>query len=207
MLRRLVLSALVVVLSFVVLFISIYRATINRYEFSGPNNSASGTVFSTDVEYSLPYPGVEPDHPLWFFKAIRDKAFLFLTPDSYKRAQRTLLLADSRLVMARDLLSRGETTLAVSTAQKAEGYLEDSLAWGRDAGVRGYDVLGFYETLVKSSLVHREVLEKMMVGAPEEARPYLNRGVGKAIGVYEQATLSLKEKGRYLPESGLETSP
>ena len=202
MIRRFTLSALVVAISFVVLFVSIYRATITRYSFSKPNDSAAGLVFTTNVEYSLPYPGVMPDNPLWFFKALRDKTFLFFTPDPYKRAQRTLLLADARLVMARDLAARGKTGLSVSTAAKAEGYLEEALAWGKDAGVHGYDVLGFYETLTKAALVHREILEKMMLGAPEEARPLINRAVGKSIKVYDETVLALSERGKYLPKEG-----
>lgn len=198
MLRKLTFGSLTLIAALIVLFVSIYRAALVRYDFPGPNNSAAGLVFSTNVEYSLPYPGVMPDHPLWFLKATRDKTLLFFTTDPLKRAKMTLLLADARLVMAQSLQDKGKNESAVSTAIKAEGYLKEALVWGKDAGVYGYDVTGFYETILKSSLVHREILEKIMLAAPEEARPILNKEVTKSEKVYQEVIILLRERGKDL---------
>jgi len=200
MLRRVTFSALTLAAALVVLFVSIYRATITRYNFAEPNNSATGTVFSTKIEYSLPYSGILPDHPLWFLKVLRDRSILFFTTDSHRHAEKTLFLADSRLVMARSLQRKGNYENAVSTALKAENYLAEAFSWGKHAEVQGYELGGFYETIAKSSLVHREVLEKMMQDLPEEARPIVNKAIGQTIRIYEESVLMLREKGKDVSE-------
>ncbi|MEK7521549.1 MAG: DUF5667 domain-containing protein [Patescibacteria group bacterium] len=200
MLRRAIFATFVLLTALGVLFVSIYRATTIRFDFSEPNNSATGEVFTSSVEYSLPYPGILPDHPLWIVKAARDGTILFTTVDSYKKAQKNLFLADSRLVMARELQENGKDELSVSTALKAQGYLAEALEWGKDADVRGYDSSGFYETLYKSSLVHREVLEEIMQNLPEEARPIVNQAVGQTTRITQDSVVLLQQKGKAIPQ-------
>lgn len=199
MIRRVVLSASVVALALVVLSVSIYRTTVTRYDFSGPNNSASGVVFSSGVEYSLPYPGILPGNPFWFLKAGRDRFVLFLTPDPLNRANRLLLLADQRLSMSRSLAIHENFELAVATAERAETYLEDALVWGKEAQVRGYNMDGFFETLAKSSLAHKEILERMVLVVPEKAGPMINQSVGRAEKVYERTSHAINERGKTPP--------
>ncbi len=51
------------------------------------------------VEYNLPYPGILPDHPLYFLKQLRDKILDFLITDPVKKAEFYILQADKRLSM------------------------------------------------------------------------------------------------------------
>ncbi|MBI2267841.1 MAG: hypothetical protein HYU80_00130 [Candidatus Blackburnbacteria bacterium] len=186
-------------LAIVVLFVSIYRTTLIKYDFSLPNDSAVGMVFTSELEYSLPYPGISPDHPFWFLKATRDRVWLFLTRDDLVRANRTLFIADKRLVMAKKLSDEGKFDLGIVTAVKAEQYLEDALKRGMYADVKGKNSDGFFETLAKASLTHREVLESIMLISPEDAKPVLNQLLDKPKLTYAKAAHELNKRQKKVP--------
>jgi len=89
------------------------------------------TIYFTDaslvkaqnkVVYDLPYPGILPDHPLYFLKALRDRINLFLTRDYQKKAEIYLLYADKRVAAAVLLLENGKEKLALDTLAKGEKY-------------------------------------------------------------------------------------
>lgn len=186
-----------------VLFASIYKATAVNYKFTSPNDSARGAVFVSGVEYSLPYPGILPDHPLWFTKAARDKVWLVSVRDPLERASVTLFLADKRLMAAKQLFDKGQTGLGVATAIKAEKYLEKAQMEGRNAQVHGRGTDGFFETLAQSSLAHREVLEEIIATvAPEDAKAHLIQAVDYPKAVYEQSAHQLNAIKKPVPGNG-----
>lgn len=74
------------------------------------------------VEYTLPYPGILPDHPLYFFKTIRDAILEFLIVDPVRKSEFYILQADKRLVMAQTLVGSGKETLVTHSVQKAGEY-------------------------------------------------------------------------------------
>ncbi len=76
----------------------------------------------TPVAYDLPYPGILPDHPLYFLKTIRDKIVDLFTSNPEKRVEFLLLMADKRLVMGRLLMEKENEELARSTISKGEKY-------------------------------------------------------------------------------------
>ncbi len=122
---------------------------------------ATGPV-SVRVEYYLPYPGILPDSPLYRVKALRDKMRLGLTFDQEAKAQKELLFADKRIGAAIALIEGGKVPLGVSTATKAEKYLESAvkriMALQRD----GRDVKSMLGILIRATAKHIEVLETMM---------------------------------------------
>lgn len=196
LLRALILG-LPILLSGIVLFVSIYRATGVKYQFSSPNDSSIGQpVFVSGVEYSLPFPGILPDNPFWFLKAFRERLNLYFTYDPLEKAERTLFLADKRLSAAEKLAQKGKYSLAIATATKAEKYLETAMVEGKNADVRGEDASGFFETLSKAALTHRQLLDIMMASAPEDAKPILNKTMDSSKSVYEQAGHFLNERGK-----------
>jgi len=123
---------------------------------------------------------------------------LFFTFDPLEKAQRTLFLADKRLSAAQRLFVEGDSGRAVVTATKAEQYLELALIKGRDADVKGTDAAGFFETLFKASLTHRQMLEEMMSRAPEDGKPILNKTLDSPKKVNEQVSHFLNERGKTL---------
>jgi len=74
------------------------------------------------VVYNLPYPGILPDHPLYFLKAIRDRIHLFTTRDLKKKAEVYLLYSNKRAASAQLLLDKGKEKMALDTLAKGEKY-------------------------------------------------------------------------------------
>jgi len=75
------------------------------------------------VEYTLPYPGILPDHPLYFFKELRDQVLILTSQDPAKKIQLYLLLADKQLAAGQLLWEKGNVDLGINTFSKGEKYL------------------------------------------------------------------------------------
>ncbi len=184
-----------------VLFTSIFRTASPQYVFSqaGQVESATTELGEEAIDYYLPYPGILPDHFLWPVKVIRDRLWFFVVRDSAKKADILLLFADKRVGMARELIRGGKPEIGVSTATKAEKYLEEAFAEAEKAQAKGADMGIFYERLAKSSLKHEEVLVSLMRISPEDAKPVLNKTLDYPRGIYEKSTHKLNELGRSVP--------
>jgi hypothetical protein len=87
----------------------------------------SASQSSQQINYELPYPGLLPDSPLYFLRAIRDKIVGLLISDSLKKSEFNLLQADKRLNAGIYLFNKGKTSLALSTISKAENYFSKAL--------------------------------------------------------------------------------
>jgi hypothetical protein len=79
-----------------------------------------------EVNYTLPFPGLLPDSPLYALKATRDRVVSFFISDPVKKAEFDLLQADKRLQAGLFLLSKEkpDIPLAVSTISKGQNYFE-----------------------------------------------------------------------------------
>lgn len=78
------------------------------------------------VDYYLPYPGILPDHPMYWLKMIRDKVQLLLTTNAVGKVEKQLLYADKRLGAGWALIEGNKVQLGVTTLTKAEKYLEQA---------------------------------------------------------------------------------
>ena len=112
-------------------------------------------VIETQTDYYLPYPGILPDHPLYSVKMLRDKLRLFLASGAQKNELR-LLYANKRIGAAKALVDGGKQELGISTAMKAEGYLNQLV--GQD-----FDQLSdeFLSDVFLASKKHREILSSI----------------------------------------------
>jgi len=110
------------------------------------------------VDYELTYPGILPDHFLYPLKMIRDRIWLFLTTNPLKKAELLLKFADKRIWSAEMLVEKNKPDLVVSTATKAEKYLERALNQERIAREKGEDTTAFLQRLEKATRKHEEVL-------------------------------------------------
>ncbi len=84
----------------------------------------------TPVEYTLPYPGLLPDHPLYFIKHWRDAILSFLISDPIKKIEFQQLLAEKDLNASIYLAQQHKTDLTVTTLtqgianlKKTENYI------------------------------------------------------------------------------------
>lgn len=109
------------------------------------------------VDYYLSYPGILPDHPLYWVKMIRDRVQLWLTTNPLAKAEKLLLYADKRLGAGWALIEGNKVELGVTTLTKGEKYLERTMIETTKLGDGG-DEMRFKEKLVKAVMKHEEVL-------------------------------------------------
>lgn len=106
----------VVLVSLLVLILSL------PHWLAAPPLAAVEAATPQDIEYSLPYPGLLPDSPLYIFKVLRDRVTLAVIRDPVKKAFYNLFLADKRLAAAEVLINSGKVGLGVTTVVQVEGY-------------------------------------------------------------------------------------
>ena len=121
--------------------------------------SGSGTG---KMEYYLPYPGVLPDNPVYKLKAARDRVQLWVILDQSKKAEKELLFANKRIGAAKFLAEGGKIGLAVSTATKAEKYLESAYNRLDKLSRDGKDVKSLLIEVKKAMGKHQEILEEVL---------------------------------------------
>ncbi len=123
-------------------------------------------------EYLLPYPGILPDHPLYFLKQIRDGILDRLIVDPLRKAEFHVLQADKRLAMGKLLVEQGKGALGETTISKGEKYLERAVS-----GLAAFKSTGrpvqasLIDLLTRSMEKHVEVLTALVAKAsgPEQA--------------------------------------
>jgi len=118
---------------------------------------------SPTIDYFLPYPGILPDNPLYFMKALRDKVVSFFISDPLKKAEFDLLMADVRLNAAQYLFAKGESkySLAETTISKGENYFYNSLIMVNQAKQQGIQVNDFVSKLRTASQKHQQVIKEL----------------------------------------------
>jgi len=145
------------------------------------------------VVYDLTWPGVLPDHFLYPVKMLRDRIWLWLTTDPLKKADLLLRLADKRVWSAQLLFEKGKNDLAITTAAKAERYLEQAIDQAEIAREKGKDTASFLEKLSRATLKHEEVLSAMKEKAEETAQPAIDSALEYARRGHERVTQALGE--------------
>ncbi len=127
-----------------------------------PITSPTPTPTKT-VDYALPYPGILPDHPLYFLKALRDRILGWVISDPIKKVEFNLLMADKRLAMGSLLFDEGKKDLALTTVSKGEKYFDQAvsnLMIARGVSKDSASVLAV--RLNKAAQKHEEVIKDLM---------------------------------------------
>lgn len=137
--------------------------------------------------YPLPYPGLLPDHPLYFLKMIRDRIRLWLTRDALARAGLMLHYADKRMAASLVLAEKGKVGLAASTATKAQMYVERALGEAEIGERAGKDTSGFWEKVRLASRKHEQVLAGVRSRTPEEAASSLEQATETHTRIRERS--------------------
>ena len=138
------------ILFFLVLINPVFAQTI-----VAPNSGAK------NVQYDLPYPGILPDSPLYFLKALRDNAINFFITDPLKKADYDLLMADKRLGASQMLLDKGEGDLSITTLSKAGNYFDNAISLAVQAKNQGENSDSILAKLLNASLKHQEIIYQM----------------------------------------------
>jgi len=208
---KLLLSVAVIILAFFLVLVSAFRIAhpgllqkdVSQTVFASVNPDALTEAEATasalrktsqGINYSLPYPGILPDHPLYWLKMVRDRVTLILTRDSLKRFDLLLLYADKRLSAGQALISRNQVSLGVTTITKAEKYLHQAFA---QLQVHEKVPVDKKETLAKAYLKHKEVIKSL-----KENVDGTSSNVLEVAWVGNENTLNEKLK-EFLPQENL----
>lgn len=157
--------------------------------FARVNTFAQGVkIEGKTIDYTLAYPGILPDHPLYFIKSVRDNLLYFLTRDNIKKAKRNLEFSDKKARMAIDLSKIGKWNLAVTTIIDGE---KDFLKIPKLLTIAKSQGAGSSESLILTLKLanekHREVIESLLKEAPQgESKRFdevitLNKNIQKQI--------------------------
>jgi hypothetical protein len=138
----------------------IFRSNFVYAQDISPADSSSG---SSNIDYTLPYPGLLPDHPFYIFKAIRDKLQGLLISNPLKKAEFDLLQADKRLEASYLLLTteKNKSDLSLSTLSKANNYFEDAIEKAIDAKKQGTDNHDFLKKLSLATILYQQRIQDM----------------------------------------------
>lgn len=156
------------------LFIILFFLLISSQTIFAQNASTSASPQSTqrvpsatsearfiNVSYELPFPGILPDNPLYFLKALRDNLVNFFITDPVKKSEYDLLMADKRLASANALVGKKNYQLAITTLSKSGNYFDQAIQLAAQAKTQGKDVSSVLGNLWTSSQKHQQVIYQM----------------------------------------------
>lgn len=122
-----------------------------------------------EIDYTLPYPGLLPDNPLYSLKAARDNLVGLLISDPKKKAEFDLLQADKRLQAGVLLIDKSKKyDLAQQTISKGENYFDEAIFKIEQAKTQGMDTVDIKSKMQKAALKHRLVLSQLLKSVPKE---------------------------------------
>lgn len=125
---------------------------------------------SSASDYTLPYPGLLPDSPVYFLKIIRDRIVVFLTSDPLKKAEFNFLTSNKRLAAGIALFERKKFTLSESTLSKGENYFEDAISELKSAKQAGMNIDSMLLNLSQASQKHILVITDLEKRSPKETK-------------------------------------
>lgn len=205
MLGRFVTVLLTIIAAFSILTVSVLRAASVGYDFSGTlqvQALGTGKAKEMEIKYYLPYPGkILQDNTLWFVKALRDKLWLKLTFEPLRKMDLLLLFSDKRLAGSVILIEREKASIALSTLGKGEKYLEEASKLEAKSRKEGVDTKSFLPKLANAALKHRQVIEELLLIAPENVKPSIVKTGDYSKNVYREARDAMKSLGMDAPES------
>ena len=144
------------ILVFIILNVRVIKAQEATWD-------SAQTADTSKSSYTLAYPGLLPDHPLYFLKAGKERMMAFFISHPLKKAEFNLLQADKRIHASLMLSQKGEEKLdlAQSTFSKGENYFEDALTYTIEAERQGINITEFTKKLMDANSKHRQVFDDM----------------------------------------------
>lgn len=192
-----------IVAAFSVLTVSVLRAASTDYVFSQPSPAPVVGIESagqTKIDYFLPFPGkILSDNSLWYFKALRDKFWLIFTFNPERKMNLLLLFSDKRLAGSKILFEKSKPELGFSMLIKGEKYLKQAAKLEAESRREGIDTKAFLLKLSKAALKHRQVIEEIILIAPEDAKPDLVKAEDYSKNVFKETRDAMNSLGMEPP--------
>jgi hypothetical protein len=189
--NRLMIFATALVFGSLILFTSVLRITSVKYAFSqSPGPTPDSHIEDIFVDYKLPDPSLVPGDLMWPVQATLDKLNYYSIAESLSKSEFLLNLADERLSAGYSMIVQEDFDDGVPVLTRAEQYLAKSYDMAKTAqNEQRYDALLL--RLARASLKHRELLEKSLLVAPEDAKPVIVKILDPAKDIYNQTSAAL----------------
>lgn len=163
------------IFTFLTLFVLASSRSIFAQELSvSPSATASPTPVSENVEYTLPYPGMLPDNPLYNLKALRDRIIEFLISTPVKKSEFYLLSSDKRVNTGYYLILKDKDDMGVLYVSKSNNYMNMAISEGYKAKEQGREVLQKIKTSIKK---HKQVISELEEKVDKKNRTKLKEEV------------------------------
>ncbi|HRN96034.1 MAG TPA: DUF5667 domain-containing protein [Candidatus Levybacteria bacterium] len=114
------------------------------------------------IQYDFPYPGILPDHPLYFVKVARDHIVGFLINDPIKKTEFNLLQSDKRIFAAQLLFEKDADQLGVDTLSKSNNYMHSAISDAKRAQEAKLPTEGVVGKIEVSIAKHEEAIEQLL---------------------------------------------
>lgn len=125
-----------------------------------PNPTA---VLTKKSEYMLPFPGLLPDHPLYFLKNFRDLLLDKLIVDPIRKSEFYLLQSDKKLAMMIAFIEKGNIPRAEEVLEKSGKHMEQSIGGLMTLKSQGKAVSGdIVDRITRALVKHEEVLTEFI---------------------------------------------
>ncbi|MFC1654154.1 DUF5667 domain-containing protein [Patescibacteria group bacterium] len=150
----------VISLLFAAVVLSVSVASESRAKSDVVMTTSSGTSVSTNSakinSYYMAYPGILPDHALYWLKMVRDKIRLLLMKDPTLKVETLILYSDKRMGASQVLVGGNKYDLAHKTAVKAELYSQKAITLLDQ--MEKEETLNLWKKYYDSAVAHEKVL-------------------------------------------------
>jgi len=140
------------------------------------------------------YPGILPDHPLYFLKALLYKIRGFFVFGDLARARWQMKMADKRAAEAKALAKKGRYKLAKKALERAVIAQEKAVEHLERAKKKGKKVENLVERLEKVSIRQQAALDRVLEKVPEEAKEAILKAKERSKKGHRRAIEVLKRK-------------
>lgn len=158
--------------SIIVLVLFFMPSVVFAQEPMLPFDAVSPTPIPSSgiAEYSLPYPGLLPDSPLYRLKVWRDVIQGFLISDPVKAAEFNLLQADKRMSGAVALAKKRPVNeqLVVETLESAHGYMKSAVGHLEAFSKQGNQAFDVQSRSVQALQAYQQIVADIQKQLPKE---------------------------------------
>ena len=138
------------------------------------------TPAAPQVEYTLAYPGMLPDNPLYFLKRFRDWVMDLLIADPARKIDFYVLQSDKDLAAAVMLAAKAEGNLTATMILEASMYMNKAVTGVSALKAQGQQVSVYtMDNLQKSLAKHEEVLTNLTASVTGATQTIVSDAVKK----------------------------
>ncbi len=147
------------------------------------------TEVMTKVEYTLPYPGILPDHPLYFLKRLRDQILEKLIADPIRKIEFFMLQSDKGVNTGVFLAAKQNTELSGEAMLRAKTYFEQAVDLAASLKSQGKEVPAYLlERFTNAGAKYKEVLTDLASQAQDAQKTALLSLIAAFDKVQEKVT-------------------